>query len=299
MSGRSRTPAGTPARAAVAAGLLAALLLAGCTLHARPEPARRPQTAGPEGGSTPETRPPIRVGGRVECPPGWPVLATSDRRSYPPGHPGTPSPTANAVACYRTAAQATDDGYPPAPLPPGAVEVAGVYLAPTGPRFWQSCRQAANLLGFAAPCPALLPSSPPGAPAPRLCAEPGDCLRGQALLFSLEGFEVPLDYVGAPNAQELAGYLSIAANPSGATAGRLAPGCAGQRRAVATAVHRARAVLAECPEAGQSASSGGTVVLRWLERGTVVTVGVLGLSSVNRRLAKLLGDHLQLVAPAR
>jgi hypothetical protein len=284
----------------IAAGLLAALLLAGCTGHARRQPAAGPRTDDTLGGAgTVEGRAPVRVGGRIECPPGRPVLATSDHRSYPPGHPGTPSPTANAVACYRTAAQAAEAGYQPAPLPPGATEVAGVYLAPTGPRFRQSCRQAANLLGFAAPCPALLPSPPPGAPAPRLCAEPGDCLRGQALLFSLEGFEVPVDYLGAPNGQELAGDLSIAANPSGATASRLAPGCPDQRHAAAITVHGARAVLADCPEAGQSTSFGGTVVLRWQERGTVVTVGVVGLSSVNRRLAMVLGDHLQLVAPAR
>jgi hypothetical protein len=286
----------------VAAGLVAALLLAGCTVHGKERQAAAPPgTAAAEGGGggTVDSREPIRVGGRTDCPPGWPVLATSDHRSYPPGHPSTPPPTISPVACYRTAAQAAEAGYRPAPLPPGAMEVAGVYLAPTGPRFWQSCRQAAHLLGFAAPCPALLPSPPPGAPAPRLCAEPGDCLRGQALLFSLEGFQVPVDYRGAPGGQELGGYLSIAANPSGAAAGGLVTGCQDQRRAAATTVHRVRAVLADCPEAGQSTSFGGTVVLRWLERGTVVTVGLVGLGSVNRRLATVIGDHLQLVAPAR
>jgi hypothetical protein len=265
--------------AVAAALLLAALVVTGRVLSAdRPSPA-----APPPASSGPGTRPPLRLGGTVECPPGWPVLAAADHVSYPPGHPGQP-PRVAAVACYRTAAQAADAGYAPAPLPPGAVEVGGVYLAPAGTAFRAGCRRAADRLGFAVPCPGLLPSLPPGAPPPRLCGEPGTCRRGQLLQFGLVGFEVAVDYVGQPGAQEPSGALLIVASPARAAAGGFTAPCPDERRIAAPTVHGARALLAACPEPGQASSYGGTVVLRWAQRGTVAAVSLIGWSEVNQRL---------------
>jgi hypothetical protein len=70
---------------AAAALLLAALVLTGRVVSAdRPPPAASPPSSGPG------TKPPLRFGGTVECPPGWPVLAAADHTSHPPGHPGQP-----------------------------------------------------------------------------------------------------------------------------------------------------------------------------------------------------------------
>src|SRR6266511_4638222 len=112
---------------------------------------------------------PYRIGDRVTCPLAHPVLATADGRSYPPGHPARPPRDADPVACYDTVAGATVAGYAPAPLPAHVLELGGVYLVPTSGRLRRPCRQAAERLGFAVPCPTLLPASSPGAPPPTLC----------------------------------------------------------------------------------------------------------------------------------
>jgi hypothetical protein len=231
----------------------------------------------------------------VECPAGWPVLATSDHRSWPAGHPAQPAAgNATVVACYRTAAQAADAGYPPAPPPPGVLEVAGVYLAPTSQAFRAGCRQVANRLGFGAPCPRLLPSSPPGVPQPRrLCEEPRACRRGQVLRFVQEAFAVPFGHVGAPAGH---GALIIVATPAD---GGARPGlrCPDERRVATPALHGARAVLAACPEDARASFFAGSVLLRWSQRGTLVVVSVLGHSEANQRLVLALADHLRIVPP--
>jgi hypothetical protein len=202
------------------------------------------------------------------------------------------------VACYRTAAQAAGAGYAPAPLPPGAVEVGGVYLSPTSRAFRDSCRQAADRLGFAVPCPGLLPSLPSGAPPPRLCGEPGTCRRGQ-LQFSQLGFQVPLGYVGLPGALEPSGALLIAATPVRSAAGPFAVPCPDERRIATPTVRGTRALLVACPEPGQASSYGGIVRLRWESRGTLTVVDLTGFSEVNQRLAVTLAARSRPVPPRR
>jgi hypothetical protein len=275
-----------------AALLIGALVVTGRVLNAgAPSPA--PLASSGAAG----TQAPRRVGAAMECPPGWPVLAVADHRSYPPGHPG--QPTAAAVACYRTAAQAAGAGYAPAPLPPGAVEVGGVYLSPTSRAFRAGCRQVADRLGFAVPCPGLLPSLPPGAPPPRLCGEPGMCRRGQLLLFRQMGFQVPLGYVGFPGALEPSGALLIVAAPVGGAAGGFAAPCPDERRIATPTVRGTRALLVACPEPGQASSYGGSVRLRWKSRGTLGVVDLTGFSEVNQRLAVTLAERSRLVPPRR
>jgi hypothetical protein len=285
-------PAGGPKilGAVAAAVLVLALVLTGRALNGGSGPHPAPS-------GTASTQAPHRSGGRADCPPGWPVLAMANHTSYPPGHPGKPPSAAAAVACYQTTAQAASAGYAPAPLPPGALEVGGVYLAPTSRGFRAGCRQVADRLGFAVPCPGLLPSSPPGAPPPRLCGERGTCRRGQLLLFSQDGFEVPLGYVGLPNGQELAGALAIAATPTRGATGRFAYRCPDERRIATPIVQGTRALLVACPEADQASSFGGSVLLRWSQRDTLVTVSVLGWSEVNQRLVVALAEHLRLIPP--
>jgi hypothetical protein len=224
-------------------------------------------------------------------------MAVANHTSYPPGHPGDPPPTAAAVACYRTAAQAAGAGYAPAPLPPGAVEVGGVYLSPTSRAFRAGCRQVAGRLRFVIPCPGLLPSLPPGARPSRLCEEPSSCLRGQQLVFPQIGFEVPIGYVGLPMGTAPAGALAIVATPVRSAAAGSAGPCPDERRIASPTVQGTRALLVACPEPGQASSYGGTVRLRWEARGTLVVVDLTGFSEVNQRLAVTLAEHLRLVPP--
>jgi hypothetical protein len=80
---------------------------------------------------------PYWIGDRVACPPDRPVLATSDGRSYPPGHPRTPPPQVDPVACYQTAGSAAAAGYAPAPAAGRRVgtrrRVPGPHLEPASP----------------------------------------------------------------------------------------------------------------------------------------------------------------------
>src|SRR6266700_666698 len=103
-----------------AAVLIAALVLTGRVLNDSSRSGGRP----PAGSSsmlagTANTQADFRIGGRVECPLLWPVLAMSDHTSYPDGHPTRPPPSATPVACYQTTASAANAGYAPAPLPAG------------------------------------------------------------------------------------------------------------------------------------------------------------------------------------
>src|SRR6266511_3938166 len=238
-----------------AAALIIALLITSRSLNGGGGPGPPAPTAsrGPA-----NSQAPYKISGKAECPPDWPVLAMSNHTSYPAGHPAKPPATAAAVACYQIAAKATSAGYRPAPLPAGTLEVGGVYLTPTTPSFRASCRQAAARLGF-----------------------------------TLGGFVVPADYVGAPGMQPYGG-LEIWAAPTAVAASRPPVQCQNERRIATPTVHHTPVVLADCPDAqGRPAS----VLLRWSQQGTFVLLSVLGSSDVNQRLVVTLADHLRLVPP--
>jgi hypothetical protein len=268
----------------VAALALTELLLHGSSTDSRP-------AASPIRSTTISTQAPYRLGGKVECPPDWPVLATSDHTSYPAGHPAKPSATATAVACYQTAAKAASAGYAPAPPPAGALEVGGVYLTPTSREFRVHCQQVADRVGFAVPCPGLLPTSPPGVPRPRLCQEPFMCRPGQVLVFG-QDFVVPFGAVGAPGGH---GALLIMATPTSGSGGLQ---CPGERPIATPTVQQTRAVLTACQDEAPSVL-GGSVRLRWSQHDTVVVVSTPGPSQANQRLVVTMADHLRLVSPTR
>src|SRR6266540_2706224 len=187
-----------------AAALIIALLITSRSLNGGGGPGPPAPTAsrGPA-----NSQAPYKISGKAECPPDWPVLAMSNHTSYRP-----------------------------APLPAGTLEVGGVYLTPTSPSFRASCRQAADRLGFAVPCPGLLPTIPPGLPPPKLCQEPSSCRRGELLGFTLGGFVVPADYVGAPGMQPYGG-LEIWAAPTAVAASRPPVQCQNERRIATPTVH--------------------------------------------------------------
>src|SRR6266511_3257374 len=103
---------------ATAAVLIIALLITGRWLNSGAGPGR---SLPPAGSGPADSQAPYRIGGKVDCPLLWPVLAMSNHTSYPAGHPTRPPPSATPVACYQTTARAASAGYAPAPLPAGAL----------------------------------------------------------------------------------------------------------------------------------------------------------------------------------
>jgi len=235
---------------------------------------------------------PYRIGERVTCPLAHPVLATADGRSYPPGHPARPPRDADPVACYQTAAQATAAGYAPAPPPAGVLELGGVYLVPTSGRLHRRCQEAAELLGFAVPCPALLPQPPPNAPPPTLCDRRLPCSPEAGFLLEVSGFVVPPGYVGIDPATG-ARLVIGAAKPAAA----FPVACFGERPVATVNVRGTHGRLSECPP--ESTVHRGSVLLRWRERGVVMVVSVYGHTDLNRRLVLALVTHVKPVLPKR
>jgi hypothetical protein len=278
-----------PVGVVVAAVLLVALVVTGRSLSGR---WTRPSTPMPTP-AAPVADAPLRVGERTFCTARRPVLATSDGRSYPPGHPARPPRDADPVACYQTAGQATAAGYAPAPLPPGALHLDGTYLVPTSGRLRRQCRQAAEHLGFAVPCPTVLPASSSGAPPPRLCQHPLPCGNPQTeFLLESTGFEVPSGHVGAYAAPAARLVVAAAKRPTAS-----AVACVGERPLGPVGVRGTRAGLFQCPQ--DSGPHRGGVLLRWRERGTVMALSVTGRSDLHRRVVLALAAHLEVVPGGR
>jgi hypothetical protein len=239
---------------------------------------------------------PYRIGGRIVCPLGRPVLASSNRASYPPGHPGHPPPDVRPVACYPSVAQAAAAGYPPAPLPAGAVALGGVYLAPTSRAFRVRCQRAADQLGFVVPCPELLPTAPSGTAPPELCEGRGSCSDEVVFIVDDGGFLVPPGYLGV--GKQAQGHLVIMAAPHRPTIPRPASdvlGCYADHPFARATVHGTRAMLLRCPT-GSALNSGHTLVL-WSQRGVDMAVSLHGWSKLNQQLVLLLAAHAHLSSP--
>jgi hypothetical protein len=236
---------------------------------------------------------PYRVGERYACPHTVPVLATSDGRSYPLGHPTLPAKDADPVACYDTVAEAAAAGYAEAPLPAGALELGGVYLVPVPDRVRRQCRQAAGWLGFAVPCPTLRPAPSLGAPPPAVCQRPPPCGDPEfGFLFEDSGFLVPSGYIGAY--PEVGRRLVVAAARLPAAP---AVACVGERPLAQARVRGRSGGLFGCPPDAGPHRDG--LLLRWREGGTVMAVSVTGHLAVYRRLVLTLAAHLELVPPGR
>jgi hypothetical protein len=239
---------------------------------------------------------PYQIGGRVLCPLGQPVLAASNQRSYPPGHPGHPPPGARPVACYLSVAQAAAAGYPPAPLPAGAVELGGVYLTPTSEAFRIRCQRAADQLGFVVPCPELLPAAASGTEPPELCQGRTSCSGEQVFIVNDGGFLVPPGYLGVEKQSQ--GHLVVMATPRRSNDPRPPNdrlGCYADHRVARSTVHDTQAVLLRCPT-GSALNSGHTLV-RWSQGGVDMAVSLHGWSELNQRLVLLLAAHTRPIPP--
>lgn len=238
---------------ALVTAVAAALLVGARSGHHPPVRSAHPSTT-----STADA--PYRIGARIVCPLGRPVLASSNRASYPPGHPGHPPPDARPVACYPSIAQATAAGYPPAPLPAGAAELGGVYLAPTSRAFRTRCRHAADQLGFVVPCPELLPTAAPGTAPPQLCEGRGSCSSEVVFVVNDGGFLVLPGYLGV--SKQAQGHLVVMATPRQPNDPRPPNdvlGCYADHPVATATVHGTRAMLLRCP-IGSALNSGHTLV---------------------------------------
>jgi hypothetical protein len=235
---------------------------------------------------------PYRIGERLACPLAHPVVAVAGGRSYPPGHPTPTPPDARVVGCYDSTGQASAAGYPPAPLPPGALDLDGQYLIPTPRQLHHQCRQAANRVGFAVPCPKLLPAVAPNTEPPAPCdlSSMPSCTPRSGYLLQAGGFTVPSDRIIA--------YQNYGARLVIAAAKRLsatAVSCTEERPIATTRVRARVGALFWCPP--DAWPHGGSVLLRWRERGTILVVSVTGNSGLHQRLVVALAEHLNLVRP--
>ncbi|MFL6273032.1 MAG: hypothetical protein ACJ75A_23420 [Actinomycetes bacterium] len=182
-----------------------------------------------------------------------------------------------------------------------AHELGGVRLTPTNQAFRTSCQQVADQLGFAIPCPGLLPTSPPDSPPPQLCEDMSACEPGRWMVFA-HPFAVPSGYVGAlggSDTVERFGALVVVAVTAQGLAGDPALGCRNERQIATPTVQGTPAVLAACVDDPRGAhfSLGGHVLLQWSQQDTLVTISVRGHSKVNQRLVVALADQLHLVPP--
>lgn len=182
-----------------------------------------------------------------------------------------------------------------------AHQVGGVQLTPTDQAFRTSCQQVADQVGFAIPCPGLLPTWPPEDPPPQLCEDMSACERGRWMVF-VHRFAVPSGYIGALGGSDSIdrfGALVVVAVTAQGLAGDPALGCRNERQLATPTVQGTPAVLAACLDDPRGAhfSLGGHVLLRWSQQNMLVTISVRGHSKVNQRLVVTLADQLHLVPP--
>jgi hypothetical protein len=234
---------------------------------------------------------------------------------YPPNHPLHPRLIVQPTDCFRSREDAEVSGYSPAPTPPGMQMAEGVYLAPTDEVLAGQCKQAEKQLGFAVPCPSLLPTPTLGT-GPARCDLPytteWPCVFG-GFLLSQQPFDVPPDYSELKNTTH-GPHLVIAAFPSEAAAHRqlterwgmfFCPGAYqnGDLQTVGEAsVQGLPAVYIECgtqesTSFGSSDMNAGHVILQWNRGGVIYQVSLHGHTGVNRRLAEFIAANIEYVSP--
>ena len=239
---------------------------------------------------------------------------------YSPNHPLLPDPEERPDRCFGSAGDAEAAGYSAALGPYGTQVVDGVYLIPNADfdpdgSLASSCLRAARRLGFAVPCPTLLPNGRPGVDPPR-CGPPGaflatrpPCVVGDTVfLFEESGFAVPPGYalggVGGGASLLIAAYRV----GKGALGGGYEPYYANfvlcpeaqvlqtiplDRSLDRTSQVRGRLVLCTAAERALD----GYLILRWEEGGVVYLVALVGDTQTNRDLLTAIGAGIELVEP--
>ena len=104
---------------------------------------------------------PTHVGESYVCLRGDGVVAFAEPRQFVPlGFPADATVTSTRPSrCFESERDAVDAGYQPLPTPVGAELVDRTYLVAPPSAIADACHVAADRLGYAVPCPGLLPSS--------------------------------------------------------------------------------------------------------------------------------------------
>jgi hypothetical protein len=219
--------------------------------------------------------------------------------------------------CFSSAQDAVAAGYSAALLPIGWREVGGVYLQPQWEfdpdgTLGQTCFRAARHLGFAVPCPTLLPNPGPGQDQPR-CGDPTSfgwtthppCVIQQSFFFEEAGFAIPpgYGYAGAGSPRSDLVIVAFRRGQHENPLEGLSFQCGGARTLQKVVVDRSlvrrppiggRLLL--CPEADVRFLA-GHLILRWVQGGIVYEVALYGDSQTNRDLLSAIGAGIELVEP--
>jgi hypothetical protein len=205
-------------------------------------------------------------------------------------------------ACFRTAAEAEAANYSLALVPQGTYEIGGVYLVPAQPS--RQCERAARLLGFAVPCPSMLPSGAPGSARADCTTYYGTasspCVWQGAFVLEYGSFGVPPDYPAVPNLvvtglpkgqppkdSEILYFLTC---PEAKHVGSTQFSTLFDTRPIS-----ARYLL--CPDAPPPES--GQLILRWKRGGATYSVSLHGDSPTNRAVLHQIALSIQYVTPPR
>lgn len=201
-----------------------------------------------------------------------------------------------------TAAATVASGSPSRPMTPVRLVAAPAELT-------TECAAAAHRLGFAVPCPTLVPTigaRPASCPAPQ-GVMPAPCVGYEGVTFNpiffmeLNGFDVPADYVGVDRKPQ--GHLIVEARRH-----RDSPPlpCIGGKRLADIRLTRVTAEQFICPpdsavvqrEAmhGEGAFAGHLLLL-WDLAGVDYLVSAHSNSTVNRQLLQRLGNSATFVQP--
>lgn len=281
-----------------------------------------PRTSSPSPSALVAGEAPQRFGTVYLCAFDSPYRAYSARgyHFYPPNHPLLPQTDERPDRCFASAKEAEAAGYTAALPPQGSRDLDGVYLVPESEfdpdgTFWQACLEAARRLGFAVPCPHLLPNPRQGVDPPR-CGAPGEffptrppcVLADTVFLLQQSGFAVPPGYgLGGVGG---GASLVIAAYPvgKGVLGGGYEPYYANfvlcpqarplERIPLDRSLDRTSPVRGELLAcAGTESALDGYLILRWEEGGTVYQVALLGDTQTNRDLLSAISAGIELVEP--
>jgi hypothetical protein len=223
----------------------------------------------------------------VACPADATILAAG-QSFYPPWFPVLGGLPPDPERCFTTSGDARRAGYALAPAPPGGLEIGGVYLVPA--HLESTCRQAARRLGFAVACPTLVPGSPDAFQPFTFPSE-----------FLLDGmFPAPPGYAGfaAGSEQPLrpaAGHLVVESDRRYPRSGRYGRHgyCSNQRSVAHVTIRGHPGEYVLCPPGSEQHSH--HVVLDWGEGGHRYAVSLHGHSALNRRLDRIIAEHVVLV----
>jgi hypothetical protein len=179
-----------------------------------------------------------------------------------------------------------------------ATKVAGVEVVPATDAIPQQCEAAAHELGFAVPCPGLIPkgsySTPPVVKGCRLLMVGTGCGPSRWRLWLVGSIEFP--------SKTRVGHLVLQGSPERRTLERFVygPGWWPQAPKIETVGHQRfrghSAEWIEVPE-GSGSSLGGHLVLVWTKGDHTYGIGFHGYDSGARALDLLLAHSLTMIAP--